>query len=93
MGWPPFVTMHKDFPLINFTASVDAKEWKIWIGCTDKRTGEIVQLSDPKNDFPSGTLVAAFRLLCGPIPEVMTAYNKSLNRRQDRGRRWQGRRR
>lgn len=87
MGWPPFVTLHRDFPLTDFTAGVDLVHDKVYIGCTDTRTGEIVKIADDREKFPSGALVAAFRLLCGPIPTVTDAYNKSLNRRQDRGRR------
>lgn len=90
MGWPSFVTLHRDFPLVNFQAGVDMANGQIYVSCTDTRTGEIVNVPDDRENFPSGMLVAAFRLLCGPIPSIMADYSKSLNRRLDRGR---GRRR
>lgn len=87
IGWPEFVRFHVDFPLRNWQGAVSEKDWRVGVTCTDKRTGEIVTLWSAKDEFPSNAMIAGFRLLCGPIPEIMAAYEKSLNRRQDRGRR------
>jgi hypothetical protein len=81
MGWTTAVTLHKDFPLTNFTSGVDFENGKIYVGCTDIRTGEIVSIPDDREKFPSPTLVAAFRLLCGPMTNVLADASRTLGRR------------
>lgn len=82
---------HSKFPLKGFeialTYSPAEDNEQINVRCMDIRTGELVTLTDKRDEFPSGTLVASLRLLCGPISEVMSDYNRSLNRRLDRNRR------
>ncbi len=84
MGWDRFVREHVDFPLVDFEMHVDPVERKVYVGWSDKRTGEIGTLSDDQEGFPSATLVASFQLLVGPLDEILTQYNRILNRRTRR---------
>jgi hypothetical protein len=88
MGWPEEVRLHPDFPLYAFELSVNEQEGMVYVGFRDRRTGEIGALPDPKNEFPSATLVASFRMLVGPIDAIMDRYNKILNRRTRRRQPW-----
>lgn len=87
IGWPEFIRYHRDFPLVDWTPVVNLADQKLGVTCTDRRTGEIVTLWSNSDEFPSNAMIAGFRLLCGPISEIMAAYGKSLNNRTDRGRR------
>jgi len=84
MGWDRFVREHHDFPLYDIQLHIDPANRKVYVGWTDRRTGEIGALEDDQEEFPSTTLVASFRLLVGPIDEIMSQYNKILNRRTRR---------
>lgn len=84
MGWDVHIRFHRDFPLVDFRTTMDPQSMKIYVQWFDRRTGEIGAYGEASSQFPSATLVASFRLLAGPIDDVLADRRKILNRRTRR---------
>lgn len=85
IGWDEYIRHHPRFPLMAFRTEMDVSNWTTVVICVDIRSDELVRITEqPGETFPSPTLIASFRLLCGPIPDVMADHANMLARRRGR---------